>query len=109
MVFRNPDDPAQPYVKRVVGLPGEMIRLLGGDVYAGGQLQRKPLAAQQGVRIPVDDRAFQPDESDRTGGRGGFRRGRTRGGRMSPRTDRVSPGGRDRDGPRLDPVPELDY
>lgn len=64
VVFRNPDDPAQPYVKRVVGLPGETIRLLGGDVYAAGQLQRKPLSAQQGVRIPVDDHAFQPDESD---------------------------------------------
>jgi len=63
VVFRNPDDPAQPYVKRVVGLPGETIRLHGGNVYADGQLQRKPLAAQRGVRIPVDDHDYEPETS----------------------------------------------
>lgn len=61
VVFRNPDDPAQPYVKRIVGLPGETIRLHEGNVYANGHLQRKPLAAQRGVRIPVDDHDFEPD------------------------------------------------
>ena len=61
VVFRNPDDPTQPYVKRVVGLPGETIRLHEGNVYANGHLQRKPLAAQRGVRIPVDDHDFEPE------------------------------------------------
>lgn len=61
VVFQNPDDPAQPYVKRVVGLPGETIRLHDGNVYANGQLQRKPLSAQRGVRIPVDDHDYEPD------------------------------------------------
>lgn len=48
------------YVKRVVGLPGERIRLLDGDVYADGQLLRKGLAEVREVRIPVFQMAYQP-------------------------------------------------
>jgi signal peptidase I len=60
VVFRNPKLPTQAYVKRVVGLPGESIELLDGDVYADGVLQRKPLAVQRALRVPVDDSAHQP-------------------------------------------------
>ncbi|WP_197443926.1 signal peptidase I [Maioricimonas rarisocia] len=63
-VFRNPGDPRQAYVKRIVGLPGETIELIDGDVYAGGLLQRKPLATQLGMRILVDDHAHRPAEAD---------------------------------------------
>jgi signal peptidase I len=62
VVFRNPDDPTQPYVKRVVGLPGETIRLHEGNVYADDVLQRKPLGAQQGIRIAVDDHDHEPGD-----------------------------------------------
>ena len=42
-VFRCPSDPTKPYVKRVVGLPGEKIQVRDGDVYVDGQLCRKTL------------------------------------------------------------------
>ena len=61
IVFRNPSDPLEAYVKRAVGLPGETIELRNGDVYANGLPQRKSLSAQIGTRILVDEHAHQPD------------------------------------------------
>jgi signal peptidase I len=63
IVFHNPADPLQAYVKRVVGLPGETVRIVDGDVYIGNEIQRKPLEAQRGIGILVDDHSRQPDES----------------------------------------------
>ncbi|MFO1094179.1 MAG: S26 family signal peptidase [Planctomycetaceae bacterium] len=64
VVFRNPDDAQLAYVKRIVGLPGETIELVDGDVFADGKLQRKPLSAQLSVRIPVSlhDHAVLDDD-----------------------------------------------
>jgi signal peptidase I len=61
-VFRCPDpkDPLRPYVKRVVGLPGETLRILGGDIYANGELARKSLAEVRETRVPVFDMAYSP-------------------------------------------------
>lgn len=61
IVFRNPSDPLEAYVKRAVGLPGEMIELRDGEVFASGIQQRKSLTAQLGTRILVDEHAHQPD------------------------------------------------
>jgi signal peptidase I len=52
-IFHTPDDEEMAYVKRIVGLPGEAIELIDGDVFADGARQRKPLAAQLSTRIPV--------------------------------------------------------
>lgn len=43
-VFRCPVDLTIPYVKRVVGLPGESLQIIGGDVWINGILARKTLA-----------------------------------------------------------------
>jgi signal peptidase I len=64
IVFRNPSEPLEAYVKRVVGLPGEKIELRGGEVYANGVRQRKPLSAQLGTRILVDEHQHQPDSEN---------------------------------------------
>lgn len=64
VVFRNPELQTQAYVKRVVGLPGETIELRDGDVYADGELRRKPIDVQRSLRIPVDDAAHQPVPDD---------------------------------------------
>ena len=61
IVFRNPSDPLEAYVKRAVGLPGEMIEIKGGEVFANGVQQRKTLTAQIGTRILVDEHSHQPD------------------------------------------------
>ena len=42
-------------VKRVVGLPGEKIQIIDGDIYANGQIQRKTLRQQRAMRILVHD------------------------------------------------------
>lgn len=62
VVFRHPEEPHQAYVKRVVGLPGEAIELRDGDVYANGQLQRKPMNVQRGMRIDVFDQRCDPHD-----------------------------------------------
>ncbi len=59
VVFLNPNNPNQAYVKRVVGLPGETIYVRDGDVYIDGRLQRKTMAEQRAIRIPVFDQKFQ--------------------------------------------------
>lgn len=59
-VFRCPDDLTKPYVKRVAGLPGELVRLADGDVYADGELVRKSLAQVRETAIPVFDMNFAP-------------------------------------------------
>ncbi len=64
VVFLNPNDPTQAYVKRAVGLPGESIQIRDGDLYVDDVLQRKPLALQRAVRIPVFDHNFPPGRHD---------------------------------------------
>src|SRR5262249_3207682 len=41
IVFRNPAEPLEAFVKRVVGLPGEAVQLVDGDVVINGELCRK--------------------------------------------------------------------
>jgi signal peptidase I len=63
-VFHCPDpDPKEfrkPYVKRVVGLPGETITIISGDAYANHELLRKDLAEVRETRVIVHDMAFDP-------------------------------------------------
>ena len=63
VVFLNPNNPNQAYVKRVVGLPGETIYVRDGDVYINGRIQRKTLAEQRAIRIPVFDQNFQASQA----------------------------------------------
>src|ERR1700720_639241 len=37
VVFRYPRDPAKSYIKRVIGMAGDKIRIDGGQVYVNGQ------------------------------------------------------------------------
>lgn len=66
VVFRNPASPGEAFVKRVVGLPGETIRIKAGDVHINGQIARKSLAAQLDLRIPVCSLQL-PDSNTRNG------------------------------------------
>ena len=36
VIFKFPDDETQYFIKRIIGLPGETIRIEGGKVYADG-------------------------------------------------------------------------
>jgi signal peptidase I len=64
VVFRNPDRSVQAYVKRVVGLPGETVEVIDGDVWIDGKRIRKNLQEQRAVRIPVFDQQFAPQSGD---------------------------------------------
>lgn len=63
VVFLNPNNPTQAYVKRVTGLPGETIEVLDGDVLINGRLSRKPISIQRATRIAVFDHDH-PAKSD---------------------------------------------
>ncbi|MGE0710687.1 MAG: signal peptidase I [Planctomycetota bacterium] len=59
VVFKFPNTPWRNYIKRLVGLPGEKIRIKNGDVFADGQRARKPDSVQDSIWIPVHDSAHE--------------------------------------------------
>jgi signal peptidase I len=64
-VFHFPGEPREAYVKRVVGLPGESIRIVRGDVFVDGQIVRKSLAEIRAMRILIHDSRFQGRDAER--------------------------------------------
>jgi signal peptidase I len=42
MIFRFPNDERRLYVKRILGLPGEHLEVMGGDIWVDGAIARKP-------------------------------------------------------------------
>jgi signal peptidase I len=64
-VFHFPGEPSQAYVKRVVGLPGESIRIDHGDVVVNDRIARKSLAEIRATRMLVHDSRFQPRDAAR--------------------------------------------
>lgn len=69
IVFRDPADPEQNFIKRLVGLPNETIEIIDGDVFIrspGGRdfrVARKTLAAQSRLWSVVFDQNFLPADS----------------------------------------------
>ena len=53
ILFRDPYGTGQLWIKRIVGLPGEVVRLEEGDVWINSHRLRKGLADQIRMRIPV--------------------------------------------------------
>ena len=42
IVFKCPSNPKQNYIKRLVGLPNETVRVVGGDIYATADGEQEP-------------------------------------------------------------------
>ena len=42
VVFRLPVDPGKSYIKRVIGLPGEVVNMTQGEVFIDGQALEEP-------------------------------------------------------------------
>ncbi len=50
------------YIKRLVGLPGEKLQIVNGDIYINDKIQRKPDSAQNTLWMPVYNSHFAEKE-----------------------------------------------
>ncbi len=68
VVFKNPQNNRENFIKRLIGLPGETIEIVRGDVFyqAKGddtwRIKRKPLAAQEAMWQNVFTNDDRPDK-----------------------------------------------
>lgn len=60
IVFHNPNEPSQNYIKRLIALPGETVELRYGDVYINGRIVRKTDKAQDALWMLVHDTRYRP-------------------------------------------------
>jgi signal peptidase I len=71
VVFRNPQNNRENYIKRLVGLPGETLEIVHGDLFVapGPQgpwsIRRKPARAQQAMWQVVYDNDYVPTDAAR--------------------------------------------
>jgi len=69
VVFRNPQSNANNYIKRLIGLPGETIEIVHGDVFViphgkdKPEIRRKPDRAQEVMWQIICDNDYQPDRA----------------------------------------------
>ena len=60
VVFKNPGEPGQNFIKRLIARPEETVEIIDGDIYIDGQIARKPPKIQQELWMPVYDNNYQP-------------------------------------------------
>ncbi|HPC06603.1 MAG TPA: signal peptidase I, partial [Anaerolineaceae bacterium] len=42
VIFHNPNNPDEDYIKRLIGIPGDMIEVENGEIRVNGELQVEP-------------------------------------------------------------------
>ena len=69
IVFKEPQEAQDNYIKRLIGLPGETVQIIGGDVYINPKgkpdardavISRKPEELQQSLWQLVYDNSYYP-------------------------------------------------
>ena len=63
VIFKNPANPQETYIKRLIGLPGERVELVDGDVYINGTIVRKPRKVQDELWMCLYNNDYQPLEA----------------------------------------------
>ena len=62
VVFWYPQDPEKSFVKRVIGLPGELVEIREGKVYVNGRLLEEPYLSQKNNRSTLNYPPKRVDE-----------------------------------------------
>ncbi len=65
VVFKNPANPGINFIKRLVGLPGEKLEIIDGDIYINDKIIRKTPAAQRSLWFTVYDNDYLPTRRQR--------------------------------------------
>jgi signal peptidase I len=60
VVFKNPLNPRENYIKRMIATPGETVEIIDGDVYIDGRMARKPAKVQEEFWMCVYDNDYRP-------------------------------------------------
>ena len=60
IVFKNPTNPKENYIKRLIAKPGETVEIIDGDIYINDILARKPAKVQQEMWMCLYNNDYQP-------------------------------------------------
>lgn len=62
VVFRYPRQPSQFFIKRVIGLPGDMIEIKDGSVSINGAMSAESYLSSSGITVPDQSLILGVDE-----------------------------------------------